>query len=869
MKKATIGILAHVDAGKTTLAEAMLYLAGKLKKPGRVDHGDTCLDNHPLERERGITIFSQQAVFTHGTLEATLLDTPGHVDFSPEMERTLQVLDYAILVISGTDGVQAHTRTLWRLLELYHIPTFLFLTKMDLSHRTRQSLLAELEQLSANCVDFTDEDDSQRAERLALCRESLLEQYLDGQAIGKEQVASLIAGREVFPCCFGSGLRQTGVDRLLALLEDYAQPAACPPAFSARVFKISHDAQGSRLTHLKLTGGSLSVRAGVSYTDAAGSAHTEKVSQLRLYTGAKFTAAETVSAGSVCAVTGLSATYAGQCLGAQGAALPPVLEPVMRYRILLPKDVDARQFLPKLRLLGEEDPSLHMEYQPQLQQIHVQLMGAVQAEILKSLVLERFGVAMDMDEGHVLYRETIEDTVEGVGHFEPLRHYAEVHLILKPLPRGSGLVFESACREDVLARNWQRLILTHLQEKQHLGVLTGSPITDMKITLAAGRAHLKHTEGGDFRQATWRAVRQGLMQAKSLLLEPVCAFTLQIPASQVGRAINDIRQRHGTFRTPESTGETAILTGTAPVSTMNGYGLEVASYTRGAGHLTCQVQGYAPCHDPQAVIARMAYAPERDTDNPADSVFCAHGAGFNVPWNQVWDYMHLERCLRQETVVSAPQVRYRSLRLDDRELEAIMEREFGPIRRPMYTKTPTAPRDAPQTLAQQARSRYLIVDGYNVIFSWDALRSLAQTDLEAARQQLMSTLCNYSAYTKCRLILVFDAYRVPGNPGAHQQFHNIEVVYTKHNETGDSYIERLVHDIGKNEQVRVVTSDSLIQLSVFRSGVLRMSAGEFAREVDAVGDEIDQFITGLRGGRFNNVGDSVRQAKKEQENGES
>ena len=841
MKKHTvIGILAHVDAGKTTLAEAMLYQSGVLRKLGRVDHGDTAMDTHELERQRGITIFASQAEFALDNCEVTLLDTPGHVDFSAETERTLQVLDYAILVISGTDGVQSHTLTLWRLLRLYQVPTFLFVTKMDFVRHSREELMAELKrELHENCVDFSEDTVDERREVLAMCREDLLEQYLEQGTVSDSATAELVAARQVFPCFFGSGLKNEGVDAFMQGLSDYIQKKEYPVEFGAKVFKISHDTQGNRLTHLKVTGGILRVRDSIAYEGKE-----EKVSQIRIYSGAKFETAEEVTAGGVCAVMGLSATRGGQGLGREAASNEPYLEPVMNYRIVLPDGCDARTMLPKLRLLEEEDPQLRITWNSHLQEIHVGLMGEVQTEILKSLIADRFGVNVAIDCGEVLYKETIEDTVEGVGHYEPLRHYAEVHLLLEPLPLGSGLVLDSRCSEDVLDRNWQRLIMTHLMEKTHLGVAIGAPITDMKITLAAGRAHIKHTEGGDFRQATYRAVRQGLMQAKTKLLEPYYDFRLEVPPEQLGRAINDIRARCGTFELTEDSGPMSVVRGRAPVTTMNDYAMEVAAYTGGRGRLLLEVAGYDICHDPEVVTERYGYDAESDLDNTPDSVFCVHGGGFTVKWDKVAEYMHLESCLKKE-VPYVPQVNRRNLRLDDKELEAIMAREFGPITRPLYRASEK--KDVKEdSLTWQESKRWFIVDGYNVIFAWDDLHDLAQQNLEAARDQLMEMLCSYAAFTRHKVVLVFDGYKVPGNPGEKFDFRGIHVVYTKEKETGDMYIEKLVQEIGKNDQVRVVTSDGLIQLSAVRSGVLRMSAAEFEIEVNTVGEEIGKVLADVQ-----------------------
>ena len=852
-KRLCVGLLAHVDAGKTTLAEALLYETGRLRAIGRVDHGDTAMDYHEIERQRGITVFASQAPVTVGEFSLTLLDTPGHVDFSAETERILQVLDYAVMVVSGIDGVQAHTRTLWKLLEHYNIPTFVFVTKMDLARHTRQELTENLQhELSERCVDFSPDALAARNEALAMCSETLLETYLQTGIVGDAETAELIRSREVFPVCFGSGLKLEGVRGFLSTLERYLLCPDWPRTFGAKVFKITHDAQGNRLTHLKLTGGSLRVRDTLCCDGLE-----EKISQLRVYTGARFAAVEQLEAGGVCAIPGLSATRSGQGFGIEAASKPPVLEPVMRYRIALPEGTDARLTLPKLKQLEQEDPQLHLRWDSRLQQIRVGLMGAVQAEILKSLIAERFDLDVEIDSGRVLYKETIENTVEGVGHYEPLRHYAEVHLILEPLPRGSGLVFCTRCSENALDRNWQRLIMTHLAEKEHLGVLTGSPITDMRITLAAGRAHLKHTEGGDFRQATYRAVRQGLMQAQSVLLEPWYAFRLEVPPEQIGRAITDIRAKSGSFDTPEELGGMTLLRGRAPVSTLSGYAAEVAAYTRGRGRFFCEPDGYDLCHDPAQVIAAASYAPEADLDNTPDSVFCAHGGGFPVKWNEVPSYMHLESVLKKPAPVELPVLRRRNLHIDERELQAIMEREFGPIRRPLY-HAPRKQRVEEQiTLPERPTMKYLVVDGYNVIFAWKELAELAQTDLEAARQQLMDLLANYSAFTRTETILVFDAYRVKGGTGERFDYHGLHVAYTKETETGDAYIERLCHDIGKNEMVRVVTSDNLIRVSALRSGVLRTSAAEFGKQLDEVYGELEDYLAAMRGKKLGSIGENM------------
>ena len=837
-----LGILAHVDAGKTTLSEAMLYLSGKLKKLGRVDHRDSFLDNNSLERARGITIFSKQAVMPLGEMTVTLLDTPGHVDFSAEAERSLQVLDYAVLVINGTDGVQAHTETLWKLLERYNVPVFIFVTKMDLPGCDRQEIMDGLRtRLSERCVDFSAEGEA-LFESAAMCSEEAMDEYIETGSIGTKRMRDMLCRREIFPCCFGSGLRTEGVAEFLDMLELYARPGDYSEDFSARVYKIARDAQGNRMTFMKVTGGALRVRSLMKYADRDGNAFEEKISQLRIYSGAKYDTAETVLPGQICAALGLTGTYPGQGLGAAGDFAEPLLEPVMSYRVILPPQSDPAVLLPKLMQLDQEDPQLHIVWNERTREISVQLMGRVQAEIFRSLVKERFDTDITLDTGRIMYRETIKDTVEGVGHFEPLRHYAEVHLLLEPLPRGSGIELSSSCPEDELDRNWQRLILTHLAEKQHIGVLTGSPVTDIRFTLAAGRAHIKHTEGGDFRQATYRAVRQGLMQAESVLLEPWYSFVLEVPTEQIGRAISDVRAMNGEIDSPEDAGGMMRLEGAAPVAGMNEYMQELLAYTHGRGRLSLTPGGYRPCREQQKIVDAIGYEPERDTDNPADSVFCSHGAGVNIPWDQVKDYMHLESCLKPPVEETAPAAapRYRSLSIDDRELEAIMEREFGKIKRPQYSARQV--NAAASEPVFEKKPEFIIVDGYNLIFAWDELKKLAADRLDLARGRLMDMLSNYCGFTKAKLVLVFDGFRTPGNPGSREDYHNINVAFTKDGETGDAYIERLADEIGKNYSVRVVTSDNLIRLSALRSGVLRCSSGEFKNEVEWVLGQIDAVL---------------------------
>ena len=852
-KQIVLGILAHVDSGKTTLSEAMLYRAGVTRRLGRVDHKDAFLDTDALEKARGITIFSKQALLTAGDTDITLLDTPGHVDFSTETERTLQVLDYAVLVVSGTDGVQSHTETLWRLLRRYHVPTFVFVNKMDLPGMERQELLAQLNRrLGEGFVDFGAEQ-ADRDEALALCDETLMNRMLDAGQLQDADLIPAIARRHVFPCWFGAALKLEGVDALLDGLDRYTRPAPALEAYGAKVFKVSQDEQGARLTWLRVTGGELKVKAQLT-GEADGEPWAEKANQLRLYSGAKYTLAEAIGPGQVCAVTGLTKARPGEGLGAERDSDLPVLEPVLSYQVLLPEGADVHAALGKLHRLEEEDPQLHVVWNETLGEIHVQLMGEIQLEVLRSLLAERFGLEVEFGPGGILYKETITEPMEGVGHYEPLRHYAEVHLKLEPLPRGSGMQFAADCREEVLDKNWQRLVLTHLEEKQHLGVLTGSPLTDVKITLIAGRAHLKHTEGGDFRQATYRAVRQGLMLAKSQLLEPWYAFRLEVPAENIGRAMSDIQRMEGTFDPPESGEETAVLTGFAPVSTMRSYPMEVVSYTRGRGHLSLTLDGYRPCHNAQEVIAAIGYEPEHDLDNPADSVFCAHGAGFVVPWDQVRSHMHVDsgwgKSTRPEQEAAVPQRRamaYRATLEEDAELLKIFERTYGPIKRdPLAAFRPVQKRERPDFAAEQweIAPEYLLVDGYNIIFAWDELNALSKESLDAARHKLMDILCNYQGFQKCVLILVFDAYRVPGSPGSIEQYHNIHVVYTKEAETADMFIERVTHEIGRNRRVRVATSDGMEQIIILGHGALRVSARMFHEEVQNVEKQIRALVQG-------------------------
>lgn len=871
-KQITMGILAHVDAGKTTLSEGILYTCKAIRKLGRVDHQDAFLDTNTLERNRGITIFSKQAECTLGEFGITLLDTPGHVDFSAEMERTLQVLDYGILVISGADGVQGHTETLWRLLSRYQIPVFLFINKMDQPGTDRETLLVELkEKLDTNCVDFSaDQTSEDWKEQVAVCDEQVMEAYLEGEEISRVQIQKMIWERKLFPCYFGSALKLTGVKEFLEDLKLRIRESSYPESFGAKIYKITRDSQGERLSHMKITGGALKVKSVLSNGKPGESGEDiwqEKVNQIRIYSGEKYTMVSEVKAGTVCAVTGLTATYPGQGLGSEQASDMPVLEPVLSYRIGLPEEVNGHQALLQLRQLEEEEPLLHIVWNGTLGEIYAQVMGEVQIEILKSLIKERFGMAVTFDEGNIVYKETILEPVEGVGHFEPLRHYAEVHLLLEPGETGSGLTFTTDCSEDVLDRNWQRLILTHLEEREHKGVLIGAPITDMKITLLTGRAHIKHTEGGDFRQATYRAVRQGLRKAKSQLLEPYYEFRLEVPSEQVGRSMTDIQKMLGEFDPPKTEGEMTVLTGSAPVVTMRDYQKEVISYTSGRGRLSCTLKGYYPCHNQEEVVEAVGYDPEADLENPTGSVFCAHGAGFVVNWDQVEDYMHVESGWNapagQETKPEKPvtaknwKEENEKYLATEKELEEIFERTYGPIRK--LGEEPPAGRsvkgwkksrrdplegygksssDYKQKKTPDGEKEYLLVDGYNIIFAWEDLKELAAVNIDGARERLMDILCNYQGFKKSTLILVFDAYKVKGNPGSVETYHNIHVVYTKEAETADQYIEKTVHEIGRKYRVTVATSDQLEQVIILGQGGQRMSARELLEDVIEVSHQI-------------------------------
>ena len=875
MENIVMGILAHVDAGKTTLSEGMLYLSGTVRKLGRVDHKDAFLDTYSLERDRGITIFSKQAVFSLGNRRINLLDTPGHVDFSAEMERTLQVLDYAVLVISGADGVQGHTETLWKLLKLYEIPTFIFINKMDQPGTDRESLLTELkERLDEGCIVFGKGKNVESLEEIAMTDEAVLDYFMEHETVRNEDICRLIRERKIFPCYFGSALKLDGVQELLAGFEEYMKPFDGKKEFGARVFKISRDDKGERLTFLKVTGGKLVVKMPIN--------KEEKINQIRIYSGAKYEAVNEVEAGGVCAVTGLSSSYIGQGLGVEKGTAAPFLEPVLTYQMILPEGADTTKVLRELKQLEEEEPLLNIVWNPALEEIHVQLMGEVQTEILKTMIAERFHLDVEFGTGKIVYKETIADTVEGVGHFEPLRHYAEVHLKMEPLEAGSGLVFDTDCSEDVLDRNWQRLILTHLQEREHPGVLTGAPITDMKITIVAGRAHLKHTEGGDFRQATYRAVRQGLKSAESVLLEPWYSFVLEVPSEQVGRAMSDIGQMNGSFEGPEAENKQGMvrLTGTAPASEMRDYQREVWAYTKGRGRITLTLKGYEPCHNAEEVIEEIGYDSERDVDNPTGSVFCAHGAGFLVKWDEVPEYMHIkEDFLAEKPGIEQDEMMavqmgnhcnysggYSSSYDDDPELLTIMEREFGSKQeeRDRYSsyrkQTVSTPvRHTTVIKENEPKKEYLLVDGYNIIFAWEELNELAKASIDAARNKLMDILSNYQGFSGCTLILVFDAYKVKGNQGEVQKYHNIYVVYTKEAETADQYIEKTTHEIGRKYKVTVATSDALEQVIVMGQGAYRISARDFYEEVERTEKQIREINERERGEKRNYLLDYARE----------
>ncbi len=851
MKNITVGITAHVDSGKTTLAEAMLYSAGEIRKLGRVDNGSSFLDTDSIERDRGITIFASQAELSAGDKHITLLDTPGHIDFSAETERTMRVMDCAILVISGTDGVQSHTSTLWKLLRKYEVPVFIFVNKMDLIGADRVSILEKLRrQLSDGCTDFTVSAD-ELSENAAACDEALMEEYLEKGALTDESIAKAIAERKIFPCFFGSALKMDGVEDFLAALGRYTTEPERSAVFGAKVYKIAYDSKGTRLTHLKIMGGALHVRDEVTYTDAEGNEVTGKVSSVRFYSGEKFRTADAAEAGEVCAVTGLDNTFAGQGIGCIRNSERAVLEPVMTYKIQFPSEKNAYDVLRDMRRLEDEDPQLHIVWNEQLREIHIQLMGAVQLEVLSRVISEKFGYEVTFGSGAVAYKETIAAEAEGVGHYEPLRHYAEVHLLMTPLPAGSGLQFGSDCSEDVLDRSWQRLILTHLEEKPHLGVLTGSPVTDMKITLASGKAHLKHTEGGDFRQATYRAVRQGLRTAGCVLLEPYYDYELEVPSEFVGRAIADLQHMSAEFSTPETAGDMSVIKGSAPVSELSGYQTELIGYTRGKGRLSCVNAGYRPCHNAEQVIAERAYDCDGDLENSADSVFCSHGAGYVVKWDEVPQHMHLPSCLTDSTAEPEDAKQRRVQRFferaaSDEELMEIFERTYGKIerdpRRAFKRTKAESDYSKPVKLPDYEGPEYLLVDGYNIIFAWDELKKIADEDLDAARAELVKIMCNYQGYCGYEVIVVFDAYRVKGRHRDVERYYNINIVYTKESETADTYIERVSRELSRKHRVRVATSDGPEQMIIFGNGAMRISAAELEARVKAADKAIREYL---------------------------
>ena len=856
MKNITIGITAHVDSGKTTLAEAILYKTGAIRKLGRVDSGSSALDTDSIERERGITIFSAQAEFTADDIRYTLLDTPGHVDFTAETERTMCVLDYAILVISGTDGVQSHTHTLWKLLQKYEVPVFIFVNKMDLIGAEKSSIIHDLSnKLSAECVDFTG-NSSEIAEVSAFCSEKLMEKYLSDNGLDTTDIAEAVKNREIFPCFFGSALKMEGIEEFIGILRDYSLPSVYSSEFGAKVYKISYDQKGTRLTHLKIMGGKLCMRDEINYRDIDSNDITGKISSIRFYTGEKFRSSESAFSGDVCAVTGLAGTYAGQGIGFIRNSDRAFIEPVMTYKVILPDEVNVYDALKDLRLFEDEDPQLHIVWNEQNREIHIQLMGAVQIEVLTRKILDKFEFAAEFADGAVAYKETIRFPVEGVGHYEPLRHYAEAHILLEPLPLGSGLVFDSSCSEDELDRNWQRLILTHLAEKTHIGVLTGSPITDMKLTLVAGKAHLKHTEGGDFRQATYRAVRQGLRSAESVLLEPYYEYELSVPNENVGRAISDLQHKSAEFSSPEMYGDISIIKGFAPVSEFNSYQAEVIAYTRGKGRLSLNFSGYRECHDTERIIAETGYDCDGDTENSADSIFCSHGAGYNVKWDKVWECMHIpfaadlnnseESC--EDKILKAS--RFIEKAVSDEELMAIFEMTYGKIKREpnrAFKKTKAVNiEDKNIRLPKYSGPDYLLVDGYNIIFSWEDLKKIAEDNLDAARGELINRMCNYQGYAGCELILVFDAYKVKGKHRDVEKYCNINIVYTKESETADTYIERVTHTLSKDHRVRVATSDGVEQMIILGNGAMRISASEFKKRCIAAETAIKEYIDSIK-----------------------
>jgi len=852
MKKLVMGVLAHVDSGKTTLSEGLLYLSGSIKKAGRVDHGNTALDTNEIEKSRGITVFSKQAMLNYNDLQICLLDTPGHVDFGAEAERTLQVLDCAVLIVSSLDGIQNHTVTLWNLLKNYNVPVFIFVNKMDLPGADKNTVMSQLKkEFGTGCIDFSMRQ-SDIWEECAVFDDAVMENYIETGHISDDEISQLIFDRKIFPCFFGSALKMEGLQQFISSVSQYAPDKTYPEKFGARVFKITYDGN-DRLTFLKVTGGRLKVKDLIPQIDKNNESHSEKVNQIRVYTGEKYTAEQELTAGSVCAVTGLNHTYPGQGLGFETSTDSSVLQAVFSYKVLFDDRYDVRTVLAKLRLLEEEEPQLHIEWKEQVKEIHLSLMGEIQLEIIKTLLFQRFGMEIDFDAGSVLYKETIANTVEGVGHYEPLRHYAEVHLLLEPGKQGSGLVFDTLCSEDKLDRNWQRLILTHLYEKTHLGVLTGSPITDMKITLVNGRAHLKHTEGGDFRQSTYRAVRYGLMQAESVLLEPWYDFEITVPVENTGRVMTDIQKMSGSFDSPQTEGDSSTITGSAPVSEINSYNSELINFTRGKGRIVLKYKGYFPCHNADEVIETLGYNPEADLDNTPDSVFCTHGAGFVVKWYDVKSKMHLESFLKEKKEDSPKRVRitprqveryYTSLE-DDKDLLKIFESTYGKIKTDKYLALKSAPKPDKKPKNKDVRvyeKEYLLVDGYNIIFAWDHLKKIAEQDIEDARHKLANSLCNYRGFKKCEIILVFDAYKVKGNVGEISKYHNITVVYTKEAETADMYIEKVTHEIGRKYNVRVATSDGLEQIIILGHGAMRLSASAFLEEVQEVEKAIREYL---------------------------
>ncbi len=846
MKKITIGITAHVDSGKTTLAEAILYKSGMIRSAGRVDNGNSALDTNNIERSRGITIFAHQAEFTIEDTHFFLLDTPGHVDFSAETERTMPVLDYAVLVISGTDGVQSHTSTLWKLLRKYDVPVFIFVNKMDITGAEKQAVLDNLRQrLSDRCVDFSD-NDNQIHENAAACSEELMEKYFDSGSLTDSDIAKAISERMIFPCCFGSALKMNGVEGFLSILERFTIEPTRRDDFGAQIYKISYDAKGNRLTHMKIIGGQLKMREEITFVNQNDDEIKEKISSIRFYSGEKYRTADSASAGVICTVTGLNSSHAGQGIGCAGNSSGSLMEPVMTYRVIAPDNKNINDVLNDMKRLEDEDPQLHVLWNNQLREIQIQLMGAIQLEVLTQLIQQRFGYNISFSDGTVAYKETIRNTVEGVGHYEPLRHYAEVHLLIEPLERGSGIRFDTDCSQDFLDLNWQRLILTHLQEKTHIGTLTGSPVTDVKITLASGKAHLKHTEGGDFRQATYRAVRQGLRQAESILLEPCYEYELEIPNECVGRAISDLQQMSADFSTPEIIGDMSVISGVAPVSEMNSYQSEVIGYTRGKGRLSLYIGEYRECHNTDEIIEAIGYDCDSDLENSADSVFCSHGAGFIVKWNEVHSRMHLPSCLEVYKEVEIPREKSRRFSISDEELMEIFQRTYGKLKTDphrAFKKTKAVTLESkPVKLPDLSLPAYLLVDGYNIIFAWDELKKIAAENLDAARNELINMMCNYQGYDGSELILVFDAYKVKGRHRDVEKYLNINIVYTKESETADTYIERVSHELSRKHRVRVATSDGPEQMIIFGNGAMRISAEEFHKRYIFAEREIKEYI---------------------------